>query len=65
MVLAGFTVDGQPVLNDPFSPSDAAVRKTVGRAEFEAAWLNTSCGVAYVISPASVALPPPPAQANW
>jgi hypothetical protein len=65
MVLVGFTADGSPVLNDPFSPTNADVRKPVGRAEFEAAWLNTSRGVAYVIHPASAALPLPPAQPNW
>jgi len=65
MVLAGFTSAGQPVMNDPFSPSNDTVRKVVGRAEYEAAWLNTSRGVAYVIHPPSVALPPAPAQPNW
>jgi hypothetical protein len=65
MVLVGFTASGDPVLNDPNSPSNAAVRKPVGRAEWEAAWLNSSRGVVYVIHPASTPLPPPPAQANW
>jgi hypothetical protein len=65
LVLVGFTADGQPVLNDPFSASDAEVRKVVGRAEFESAWLNSSRGIVYVIHPASVALPPAPGQANW
>jgi hypothetical protein len=41
------------------------VRKTVGRDEFEAAWLTTSGGIVYVIRPASVPLPAAPAQANW
>lgn len=65
LVLAGFTGDGQPVVNDPFSATNAQVRKVVGRAEFESAWLNTSRGVVYVIHPPSVALPAAPAQANW
>jgi hypothetical protein len=65
MVIAGFTGDGRLVLNDPFAPTNEAVRKIVGRAEWEAAWLNSSRGVVYVIHPPSVALPPPPAQANW
>jgi hypothetical protein len=65
LVLAGFTATGEPVLNDPAAPSDAAVRKTVGRAEFEAAWLDSSRGIVYVIYPASLALPAPGAQANW
>ncbi len=65
MVLVGFTSSGDPVLNDPNSPSNDQVRKPVGRAEWEAAWLNSSRGVVYVIHPASVPLPVPPAQANW
>ncbi|HET8657880.1 MAG TPA: C39 family peptidase [Micromonosporaceae bacterium] len=65
MVVVGFTTTGQVVMNDPFSPSNAAVRKIVGRAEYEEAWLNTSRGVVYVIKPPSVALPPAPQQPNW
>jgi hypothetical protein len=65
MVIVGFTTDGRLVLNDPFAPTNAGVRKIVGRAEWEAAWLNSSRGVVYVIHPAGVALPAPPAQANW
>lgn len=65
MVIVGFTNDGRLVLNDPFAPTNAGVRKIVGRAEWEAAWLNTSRGVVYVIHPGNVALPAPPPQANW
>ncbi|MET8349266.1 MULTISPECIES: peptidase C39 family protein [unclassified Micromonospora] len=65
MVLVGFTADGDPVLNDPYAPDDDAVRRTVPRQRFEVAWQRGSGGVAYVLRPASVPLPPPPAQANW
>ena len=65
LVLAGFAADGSPVLNDPAAVDDNAVRKVAGRAEFEAAWLNTSRGVAYVIHASTVPLPPAPEQANW
>jgi hypothetical protein len=65
MVIVGFTADGQLVLNDPVAATDAGVRKVVGRAEWESAWLNTSRGIVYVIHPGSVALPAAPAQANW
>ncbi|GHJ47943.1 membrane protein [Catellatospora sp. TT07R-123] len=65
LVLAGFSATGDPVLNDPHAPTDAGVRKTAGRAAFEAAWLNSSRGVVYVMRPATVALPPAPVQANW
>ncbi|WP_155368121.1 C39 family peptidase [Catellatospora vulcania] len=65
LVLVGFSATGQPVLNDPASATNAAVRKTVGRADFEAAWLRSSGGVVYVIKQPGVALPTPPTQANW
>jgi hypothetical protein len=65
MVIVGFTVDGQPVLNDPNSATDADVRKPVGRTEFENAWLSSSRGIVYVITPPGRALPVAPAQANW
>ncbi|GAB3956475.1 hypothetical protein GCM10027614_68820 [Micromonospora vulcania] len=65
MVLVGFTADGDPVLNDPYAPDDDGVRRTVPRERFEAVWQRGSGGVAYVLRPSSVSLPPPPAQANW
>ncbi|MEU1810465.1 peptidase C39 family protein [Micromonospora aurantiaca (nom. illeg.)] len=65
MVLAGFTADGDPVLNDPYAPDDERVRRTVPRAPFESAWQAGSGGIAYVLRPESTPLPPPPAQANW
>lgn len=65
LTLVGFTATGDPILNDPNSPTDAEVRKPVGRAQFEAAWLNSSRGVVYVIHPAGTALPTPPSQPNW
>ncbi|MCG5472845.1 peptidase C39 family protein [Micromonospora sp. LAH09] len=65
MVLVGFTADGDPVLNDPYAPDDDAVRRTVPRQRFEGVWQRGSGGVAYVLRPPSVPLPPPPAQPNW
>lgn len=65
LCVVGFSATGQPVLNDPASPDDASVRKTVSRNEFEAAWLDASGGTVYVIHPTSVPLPTPPTQANW
>ena len=65
LVVVGFSATGQPILNDPASATDAAVRKTVGRAQFEAAWLDASGGTVYVMHPPTVTLPPPPTQPNW
>jgi len=58
LVLVGFTPEGDPVLNDPASPSNERVRKTVDRSDFEQAWLGSSEGVTYVMHPVSVPLPP-------
>jgi hypothetical protein len=65
MVIAGFTPDGDPVMNDPAAVDDAAVRKVFGRAGFESAWLNSSGGTVYIIHPSSMPLPAPPTEANW
>ncbi|MCE1179095.1 MAG: C39 family peptidase [Micrococcales bacterium] len=70
MVVTGFTADGQGVhVNDPASrllASNSAVPNTYKRSELEAAWAHSG-GLAYVIRPASVALPAPavPTQPNW
>jgi hypothetical protein len=63
MVLSGFADSGDPILHDPNSDTSDEVCKTVGRAEWEAAWLRTSGGVVYVIHPKSHPLPP--SRGNW
>jgi hypothetical protein len=65
LMVTGFTATGDPVMNDPAADDNAAVRKVFGRAELEAAWLNASGGVVYVIRPPHRPLPTPPPQANW
>lgn len=41
MTVIGFTADGDVIANDPFSPSDEAVRRVYRRREFENIWLRT------------------------
>ncbi len=65
LLIVGFDAAGNPVMNDPFAPSNEEVRKTFGRAEFEKVWLEHSGGLTYVIHPDDVPLPPSPAQPNW
>jgi Peptidase_C39 like family len=65
MVIVGFTADGDPVMNDPATLTDAGVRKVFGRPQFENAWRNTSGGTVYLIHPPHLKLPEPPEQANW
>jgi hypothetical protein len=68
MVIVGFTASGDVVVNDPAShliASDDQVRVTYDRAQFEHVWLTSSQGIAYVIHPSDVPLPPAPGEANW
>ncbi len=57
MVLVGFDRSGDPVLNDPAAPSDAAVRRSYPRAAFERLWQGHSGGTVYVMAPAGTRLP--------
>lgn len=49
MVLVGFTASGDVVVNDPAASSNAGVRRTYDRAQFEKAWLSKSGGLTYVL----------------
>jgi hypothetical protein len=64
MVIAGFTAEGNPIVNDPASPDDASVRHIYDRTQFEDAWMSATGGIVYVIHPSSLPLPPSPAG-NW
>jgi hypothetical protein len=66
VVLVGFTASGSPIVNDPAAPTDATVRRTYDRGEFERAWLRGSDGTAYVVRDAGHPLPARPAGVkNW
>ena len=68
MVIVGFTPSGDVVVNEPAShliPSNDQVRTVYDRTEFENVWVPHSGGIAYVIHPADVPLPPGRAEANW
>ncbi|MBM7832624.1 hypothetical protein JOE59_003329 [Agromyces cerinus] len=65
LVIAGFTVDGDVVVNDPAAPEKAAVRRSYPRGAFERAWVRStggSGGVVYVMRPADVPLPAAPGE---
>lgn len=49
MVLVGFTAKGDVVVNDPAASTNAGVRRTYDRAQFEKAWLTKSGGLTYVL----------------
>jgi hypothetical protein len=57
MVLVGFDASGNPVVNDPAAPSDATVRRTYIRDEFESLWLKHTSGTVYLIYPADWSVP--------
>ena len=68
MTVVGFTRSGDVVVNDPAShllPSADQVRVTYDRQQFTGAWVGHTGGIAYVIHPRSVPLPPAGAEANW
>jgi hypothetical protein len=70
MVVRGFTADGNVIANDPAShliQSNDEVEVVYDRAEFENVWVGHSGGIAYVIHPSSMPLPPAanPAEPNW
>jgi hypothetical protein len=49
VAVVGFTSAGDVVVNDPAAASNASVRRTYKRSQFERAWLRGSGGVAYVV----------------
>ena len=61
VVLAGLTAAGDPVVMDPAAPSDATVRRSYDRAQFERAWIGGSGGTAYVLRDDAHPLPARPA----
>lgn len=57
LVIRGFDAQGNVLTNDPAAASDAAVRITYPRSNFESVWLNASNGVVYAIYPQGWAIP--------
>ncbi|MEV4566740.1 C39 family peptidase [Nonomuraea sp. NPDC049419] len=66
LVVTGFTAEGDVVVNDPAAPTDGEVRRVYPRAAFEHVWLRSSGsgGIAYVLHPPDVPLPPS-TNGNW
>jgi hypothetical protein len=68
LTVTGFTAEGDVISHDPNShtiASNEQVRTVYRRDQFERVWLGDDGGLAYVMAPADVALPEPPAEANW
>ncbi len=60
LVIAGFTREGDVVVNDPAASRSSGVRRTYDRGQFEDAWLPTSGGLVYVVTDADHPLPASP-----
>lgn len=65
VVIAGFTANGNVVVNDPAAPNNSTVRRTYDRGQFERAWLTRSSGTVYVVRDAAHPLPARSAGLNW
>jgi hypothetical protein len=50
LVIVGFTKSGDVVVNDPAAATNAGVRRTYDRGQFENAWIPASGGTVYVIT---------------
>ena len=57
LVLVGFDASGNPIINDPASPTNDTVQRTYLRSEFEPLWLEASGGTVYLIYPSSTSVP--------
>ena len=51
MVLVGFDVYGNPIVNDPGAPVESDVQRTYLRQQFEPLWLGHTGGTVYLIHP--------------
>jgi hypothetical protein len=65
VVIAGFTSNGDVVVNDPAAPTNSSVRRTYDRGQFERAWLRKSSGTVYVVRNSARPLPARAANRNW
>jgi len=52
LVIGGFTASGDPIVYDPASTDDTAVRHVYDREQFEKAWIPASGGIVYLVRPA-------------
>jgi hypothetical protein len=70
LVVVGFTAEGDVVVNDPAASTNASVRRTYDRGQFENAWLKRgpaggSGGIGYVIHDKAHPLPAGAGAASW
>ena len=56
-ILVGFDAAGNPIVNDPASPTNESVQHTYLRSELEPLWLEASGGTVYLIYPQGAPVP--------
>jgi len=57
LVLVGFDAAGNPIVNDPASPTNETVQRMYLRSEFEPLWLQASGGTVYLIYSPGASVP--------
>jgi Peptidase_C39 like family len=57
LVLVGFDLSGNLIINDPASPANESVQRTYLRSQFEPLWLQASGGTVYLIYPEGTRVP--------
>ncbi|QNN53858.1 peptidase C39 family protein [Nocardioides mesophilus] len=70
LVVVGFRANGDVIVNDPAAATNAGVRRTYDRGQFEDAWLKRgadggSGGTAYVVRDAAHPLPSRQGATSW
>jgi len=65
IVVRGFTPNGDVIVNEPYFPSDDAVRAVYDRAALERVWLTHSRGTVYLIYPPGHAIPQDGSNGSW
>ena len=65
MVVRGFDINGNVIVNDPAAASNSAVRIVYDRAKLERVWLKYSGGTVYLIYPKGTRVPAKNAYGSW
>lgn len=62
LVVRGFTLSGDVVVNDPAGAGDSQVRRVYDRAQFARAWFSGSGGAVYLVYPGGWSIP---GEGSW
>lgn len=65
IVVRGFDIKGNVIVNDPAAASDAHVRRVYSRSELQKVWRKYSGGTVYLIHPRNLAVPTDKRYGSW